>query len=344
MQDSIFIEDYCPIPEVVTPVHEVRWPKFEVVDGHNHLPVNHPRFANYDLDELVAVMDEVRVKTIVNLSGGWGDDLQRSIDKLDAAYPGRFCTFCNVHWGGAGAPGWTEAATRQLAADVAAGAKGLKIFKQLGLYWRDCDDKLLMPDDPRLSDVFEQCAELGIPVLIHAADPTAFFKPLDRFNERWDELHGHPDWHFYGPQYPRFMELIESLYRLIEAHPQTTFITAHVGCYPENLAYVSQMLDKYPNFNTDISARIAELGRVPYSAREWFIKYADRIIFGTDNTPSAELYRLHYRFLETKDEYFSYSPRSRRGGQGRFNIYGLYLPDDVLEKVYNGNFHRLVGM
>ena len=143
-----------------------------------------------------------------------------------------------MHWGGAGAPGWADKATKQLAADVAAGARGLKIFKRLGLEWRDCDDRLLMPDDPRSGDVFEQCAELGIPVLIHVADPTAFFKPLDRFNERWDELHDHPGWMFYGPQYPKFMELIEALYRLIEAHPRTTFITAHVGCYPENLAFV----------------------------------------------------------------------------------------------------------
>jgi len=343
MQGSIFVEDYYPISEVVTPVTEVRRPKFDVVDGHNHLPVNHPRFAEIDVPGLLANLDEVRVKTIVNLSGGWGDDLKRTLAAQDEAYPGRFCTFCNVDWSGAGTAAWTDKATRQLAADVAAGARGLKIFKSLGLQFRDCDDKLLMPDDPRIGDVFEQCAELGIPVLIHVADPTAFFKPLDRFNERWDELHDHPSWMFYGPQYPKFMELIEALYRLIEAHPRTTFITAHVGCYPENLAFVSQMLDKYPNFNTDISARIAELGRVPYAAREWFIKYADGIVFGTDIPPLPDMYRVHYRFLETRDEYFSYTTEPR-GGQGRFMIYGMYLPDDVLEKVYNGNFHRLVKM
>ncbi len=343
MQGSIFVEDYYPISEVVTPVTEVRRPKFDVVDGHNHLPVNHPRFAKVDVPELLANLDEVRVKTIVNLSGGWGDDLKRSLETLDETHPGRFCTFCNVNWEGAGTAEWTAQATRQLAADVAAGARGLKIFKSLGLQFHDCDGKLLWPDDPRIGDVFEQCAELDIPVLIHVADPTAFFKPLDRFNERWDELHDHPSWMFYGPQYPKFMELIESLYRLIEAHPRTTFITAHVGCYPENLAFVSQMLDKYPNFNTDISARIAELGRVPYAAREWFIKYADRIVFGTDITPLPDMFRVHYRFLETRDEYFPYTT-GPRGGQGRFNIYGLHLPDDVLEKVYNGNFHRLVKM
>jgi predicted TIM-barrel fold metal-dependent hydrolase len=341
MQDSIFVEDYQPIPEVVTPAHEVHRPKFDVVDGHNHIAVTGPRAAGLDVGALVATMDEVGVKTIVNLSGGWGDELKRSLATLDEAHPGRFCTFCNVHWGGAGAPGWAEAATKQLAADVGAGARGLKIFKQLGLEWRDCDGKLLMPDDPRIGDVFEQCAELNLPVLIHVADPTSFFRPNDRFNERYGTLKQRPEWHFYGSQYPTFMELIESLYRLIEAHPRTTFITAHVGCYPENLGFVSQMLDKYPNFNTDISARLGELGRVPYAAREWFIRYADRIVFGTDLTITPEMYRLHYRWLETADEYMPASVQQPNSVM-RWRVYGVHLPDEVLKQVYAGNFRRLV--
>jgi len=341
MQDSLLVEEYRPIPEVVAPVHEVHQPRFAVVDGHNHIPVTGPRAAGLDPAAIVATLDEAGVKTIVNLSGGWGDELRRSLATLDEAYPGRFCTFCNVHWGGAGAPGWAEAATKQLSADVAAGARGLKIFKRLGLQWRDCDDRLLMPDDPRIGGVFEQCAELNLPVLIHVADPTAFFKPNDRFNERYDVLKRRPEWHFYGSQYPTFMELIESLYRLIEAHPRTTFITAHVGCYPENLAFVSQMMDKYPNFNTDISARLAELGRVPYAAREWFIKYADRIVFGTDLTITPEMYRLHYRWLETADEYMPASVQSEDSVM-RWRVYGVHLPDEVLAQIYAGNFARLV--
>ena len=181
-------------------------------------------------------------------------------------------------------------------------------------------------------------------MLIHTADPVAFFRPLDRFNERWDELHRRPDWHFYGPEFPSFEELIASLYRLIEAHPQTTFITAHVGCYPENLGFVSQMMDKYPNFYTDISARIAELGRAPYSARAWFIKYADRILFGTDQRPTIPMYQVHFRFLETADEYFDYAPGADIPPQGRWKIYGLYLPDEVLRKVYYENAARLFDL
>ncbi len=165
------------------------------------------------------------------------------------------------------------------------------MFKQLGVTYRDPSGRLVLPDDPRIADLWEAAAELNVPVLIHTADPVAFFRPLDGTNERWDELQRHPDWHFFGGDYPPFEELIAALYRAIEAHPRTQFITAHVCCYPENLAFASGMLERYPNLSTDFSARIGELGRAPYSAREWFIKYADRIVFGTDATPVPELSR-----------------------------------------------------
>jgi predicted TIM-barrel fold metal-dependent hydrolase len=201
-----------------------------------------------------------------------------------------------------------------------------------------------MPDDPRISDLWEAAAALSVPILIHTADPVAFFRPLDRFNERWYELHRRPDWHFYGPQFPPFDQLISSLYRLIEAHPNTAFITAHVGCYPEDLGFVSRMMDRYPNLYTDISARIAELGRAPYSAREWFLKYADRILFGTDQRPRMLMYQTHFRFLETADEYFDYAPDSEIPPQGRWRIYGMHLPDEVLEQVYRANAARLLKL
>lgn len=154
-------------------------------------------------------------------------------------------------------------------------------------------------------------------------------------------MHRRPDWHFHGPQFPPFLELIASLYRLIEAHPQTIFITAHVGCYSENLGFVSRMLDRYPNLYTDISARVAELGRAPYSARQWFLRYADRILFGTDALPSIPMYQAHFRFLETADEYVS---GAAIPSQGRWRIYGVFLPDDVLQKVYYDNAARLLKL
>ncbi len=344
MPSRLLVEDFQPRSELVVPAHPVSRARFPVIDAHNHLPITRLLMAKTDLDEWVRGMDFVNVRAIVNLSGGTGDELKLNLEKLDQAYPGRFHTFCNVDWAGVGGPGWLESRLAQLEADVKAGARGLKVFKELGLRVRDVSGRLVLPDDPRLADIWDKAAELGVPVLIHTADPTAFFKPLDRFNERWDELHRHPDWHFYGPEFPPFEELIESLYHLIELHPGTTFITAHVGCYPENLGFVSQMMERYPNFVTDISARLAELGRAPYSARRWFLKYADRILFGTDVTPTVPWYQTYFRALETDDEYIPYEPDSPIPGQGRFRIYGLYLPDEVLKKVYHDNAARVLKL
>jgi predicted TIM-barrel fold metal-dependent hydrolase len=286
-------------------------------------------------------LDALNVATIVNLSGEWGDTLKRNIEALDQAYPGRFITYCNLDFNGFGTTGWTDRAAKQVLADVQAGARGLKIYKELGLTHRDENGKLISPNDPRLDDVWDAAGEAGVPVTIHVADPVAFFRPLDQYNERWDELHAFPDWHFYGPRYPSFESLISALYQMIECHPNTNFITAHVGCYPENLGFVGQMMDHYPNFYTDIAARIAELGRAPYSAREWFIKHKDRILFGTDSRPSASMYQVHFRFLETADEYFPYNEDSPIPTQGRWRIYGLFLPDDVLKRVYHDNAANL---
>ena len=342
MRNLLLAADYQPRSELVTPEHQVPRAKFAAIDAHNHLPIDHPRMKEVDLDQLVREMDFVNVQSIINLSGGTGDTLRRTLETLDRGFPGRFVSFCNVDWTGVGQPDWAENAVARLEADVHAGARGLKIFKKLGLQVRDDQGELVMPDDPRIAPLWDKAGGLGIPVLIHSADPVAFFRPLDRFNERWYELHRHPEWHFYGPEFPPFDELIAWLYRLIESHPNTNFITAHVGCYPENLDFVSDMMDKYPNFYTDISARIAELGRAPYSARAWFLKYAERILFGTDARPRIAMYQTHFRFLETADEYFDYAPGSTIPPQGRWKVYGVYLPDEVLRKVYYGNAARLL--
>ncbi len=344
MPKPLLLADFQPRSELVVPETFVPKPRFPAIDGHNHFPIGDARVPAGEAARIVTVMDEVGVEASVNLSGGFGDTLRRRLEALDGTYPGRFYTFCNANWEGVGGPGWAERAARQLAEDVRAGARGLKVFKQLGLTYRDPSGRLVMPDDPRIADLWEAAAELNVPVLIHTADPVAFFRPLDGTNERWDELQRHPDWHFFGGDYPPFEELIAALYRAIEAHPRTQFITAHVCCYPENLAFASAMLERYPNLSTDFSARIGELGRAPYSAREWFIKYADRIIFGTDATPVPELFQTYYRFLETRDEYFNYSHRAAVPHQGRWHIYGLGLPDEVLRKVYRENMRRLLGL
>ena len=373
MPEDLRLDEYTPRSELVVAEHHVERARFRAIDAHNHLPVTDQRVASLvDWPRMVADLDAVNVESVVNLSGGWGETLRANLTQLDQAYPGRFYTFCNLDFRQALTPGWLDATLRQLRDDVAAGARGLKIFKRLGLAHRDPDGALIMPDDPRLFAIWELVGELDVPVLIHTADPTAFFRPLDGHNERWDELNAHPDWHFHGRGYPSFETLIGSLYRLIAAHPNTDFITAHVGCYAENLAFVGEMLDRYPNFYTDMSARIAELGRAPYTAREFFIRHPDRVLFGTDFRPRPNMYRVHWRFFETDDQYFPYDPQPEEetvageGGipfensdglsvdftgqwspiptQGRWRICGLFLPDEVLEKVYYRNAARLLRL
>jgi predicted TIM-barrel fold metal-dependent hydrolase len=284
------------------------------------------------------------VKRYVDLDGGWGESvLQQHLDLFKARAPERFMIFGGVDW--AQWPEYGDAfgewAAKRLRDQVRWGAQGLKIWKNFGLQVKEQHGQLVAIDDKRLDPVWSTAGELGIPVLVHIADPVAFFEPLDETNERWEELHAHPDWHFPSPPFPSFLSLVEAMARVVERHPQTTFIGAHVGWYAENLAWVSALLDRCPNFYIDIAARIAELGRQPYTARRFFINYADRILFGSDAGPDLATYRISYRFLETNDEYFNYSLQEPPP-QGRWRIYGLYLPDDVLKKIYFQNAERVL--
>lgn len=327
--------------------HEVPRARVPAIDAHNHLG----RWLSPDgswvvsnVSDLLHVMDECNVETIVNLDGMWGEELEANLDRYDRAHPGRFLTFAQCDWSLLAAPDFGRRMARQLEDSVRRGARGLKVWKNVGLHLRDADDRLLPIEDARLHDLWEAAAELGVPVLIHIADPMAFFQPLDRFNERWEELHRHPDWQFHGPEFPAFGELIEQFEGLIAGHPRTTFIGAHVGCYAENLGWVSRMMDTYSNFYADIARRLGELGRQPYSSKRLFERHPDRILFGMDELPpQAANYRRYFRFLETADEYFPYSA-VETGDQGRWYIYGIDLPDEILWQVYHDTAARLMSI
>ncbi len=216
-------------------------------------------------------------------------------------------------------------------------------MKNFGLQVCDHTRSLVAVDDPRLDALWAAAAEMHLPVLIHSADPLAFFRPLDGSNERFEELQAHPDWHFPAPDFPACETVLAGLANLVRRHPATTFIGAHVGCCAEDLDWVNCVLDDCPNFYIDISSRISELGRRPYTARRFFLNHAQRILFGTDMGADLQAYRIYYRFLETDDEYFNYDtteiPR-----QGRWAIHGLYLPEDVLKKVYAENARHCLGL
>jgi predicted TIM-barrel fold metal-dependent hydrolase len=339
------LTDFRPKPRLVVKETCVEKPRFPVIDAHNHLMF--PFGGGWDkrpVRELLDILDAADVRLYVDLDGGWGEDvLHAHLDHFKNAAPERFRVFGGVDWSKWSEHGdhFGEWAAERLRVQAARGAEGLKIWKPFGLQVRDQNDRLVAVDDRRLDPLWETAGELKLPVTIHIADPVAFFDPLDNTNERWEELHAHPDWQFPSPPFPPFLSVVNALANLVANHPKTTFVGAHVGCYAENLEWVGQLLDRCPNFYIDFSERIAELGRQPYSARRFFIKYADRILFGTDVGPDLNFYRVYYRFLETDDEYFNYGvaeiPR-----QGRWYICGLYLPDDVLQKVYHQNAERVM--
>ena len=331
-------------PRSMLKLHQTRLdrPRFPVFDAHNHLDAEFGRGWIYrSLDEIHDAMDQAGVINLVDLDGGWGEDiLLRHLEKL--APSGRFLVFGGVDWSrwpemGVKFPEW---AARRLEIQKAWGAAGLKIWKPFGLQVRDEQGHLAAVDDHRLEPLWQAAGEAGLPVMIHVADPAAFFEPLDETNERYEELSANPDWQFPSPPFPPFMNILEGLANLVERCPSTIFIGAHVGCYAEDLAWVGALLERCPNFYVDISARIGELGRQPYTARKFFLQHADRILFGLDEGIEVESYRRYYRFLESDDEYFNYSP-GEIPGQGRWYIYGLHLPDEILEKVYRENAVKL---
>ncbi len=337
---TILLKDFHPQTALHAAAHDVQRAKFPVIDVHTHTNDARGIGDRVDPKEMVERMDRLNVKTVVILTGGWGDDLQKIVDTMVKPYPGRFMVMTQIDWSKIDDPHFSQLMVRQLDDSVARGARGLKILKELGLGVRDASGKLIPVDDPRLDPVWEECGRLGIPVFIHVADPEAFFHPIDANNERYEELIEHPDWSFYGPQFPGMQELMAQRDRMFARHPHTTFAALHFGSWPENLDFVERTLEKFPNVMIETGAREGELGRQPRRVRRLFLKYPDRIMFGTDEGASEEMYHNYFRWLETEDEYFPYA---QYPAQGRWMIYGLGLPDEVLEKVYHGNAERLFG-
>jgi predicted TIM-barrel fold metal-dependent hydrolase len=334
---TLLLRDFHPVSMLHAATHEVPRAKFYVIDVHNHINDAAGIDEHMPPERVVEVMDHTNVKTVVILTGMWGDKLQHVIDEMVKPYPGRFMVFTQLDYSKINDPDFSQEMVRLLDDSVARGARGLKFLKDLGLGVRDKSGKLVAIDDPRLDPVWRECGRLRIPVFIHTGDPEAFFHPTDARNERYEELTEHPDWSFYGPQFPSFEQLLEARNRVFARHPETLFVSLHMG-WPENLDWVSRMLDEHPNVMLEFGARQAELGRQPRRTRELFLKYQDRVMFGTDNGMDEAMYRNQFRWLETGDESFDYWGYP---GQGRWEIYGLKLPDPVLEKIYHSNAERV---
>ncbi len=339
------LRDHRPRPMLQRPEHLVPRASVPAVDAHTHVGRwLTSDWAAPDVGELIELMDACNVAAIVNLDGGWDDELETNLDRYDRAHPGRFATF--ARWDPslfAVEPRFGDRLGALIRDSATRGASGLKVWKDLGLHLRDRDGRLVMPDDTRLDPVWDACAEARIPVLIHTGDPIAFYEPMDATNERIEELLENPDWWFGDrSRFPSFERLGESFEALVSRRPDITFIGAHVAGCAEDLARVARLLDAYPNLHADIAARVAELGRVPRAASDLIVRHADRFLFGTDGVPpTPEEYRMHFRFLETADEHFPYSP-DEIPPQGRWAVSGLDLPRDVLEALYASNARRLI--
>jgi predicted TIM-barrel fold metal-dependent hydrolase len=363
-QRPLDLSEFQPRSMLHVPETKVPRSKFPVIDVHTHLSFQAASQNGVGLgekmkypappEEVLAIMDRKNIRTMVDLTGGHGQGLEEVIEKWQKAYPGRFLVFTEPWWERSNEPSYAQFQADEIERAHKAGAKGLKVVKTLGLYLREnvSTGNLVKLDDPRFDPMWEACGAFGMPVAIHTSDPDAFFLPIDRFNERFEELNNHPSWSFYGHGFPSKMDLLEARNRVFARHPKTQFIALHVGNRGEDLGYVSECLERLPNMHVETAARLNELGRQPRQARKFFEKYQDRIMMGTDAIPHGtetpqqifgdELYEIYYRFLETEDEYFDYAP-APVPPQGRWRISGLGLPDGILRKVYHENAARLLN-
>ena len=326
-------EEYNPTSTLVVPGEVIKKAKYPFIDVHGH----QYRMPTQDLAPVIAAMDTLNLQIMVNLSGRSGDELQQSVKNIADHYPNRFVVFANINFDGVGSEGWTEQAVNQFEQDVKNGARGLKIYKSLGMYNKDSNGNRIAIDDPRLDPIWDKCAELGVPVLIHSADPKSFWDELDANNERWLELKTHPRRKRSDTDPAPWEHIIEEQHRMFKKHPNTTFINAHMGWYANDLGILGQLLDELPNMNVGIGAIIAELGRQPRFTKAFFIKYQDRILFGKDSWVPEE-FPTYFRVLESADEYFPYHKKYH----AFWPMYGLDLPDEVLKKVYYKNALRIV--
>jgi len=327
-------ETYEPVSTLVVPEHKPTAAKFPFVDIHSH----HWNMANQDLSKLIAEMDALNMEIIVNLSGRGGQALQAMSDNIKKqGYENRIILFTNIEWRSIDEPDWALNTLKQLEFDVQNGARGLKIYKSQGMDHKDSKGNRIAVNDKRLDPIWAKCGELGIPVLIHAADPKSFWLPQDASNERWLELKLHPNRKRSDTNPASWEQIIAEQHDLFKKHPKTTFINAHMGWFGNDLAKLGQLLEEMPNMYVEIGAVISEFGRQPKMSNWFFEKYQDRVLFGKDAYHPEE-YPTYFRVLETGDEYFPYYKKYH----AFWRMYGLELPDHVLRKLYYENALKIV--
>jgi predicted TIM-barrel fold metal-dependent hydrolase len=322
------IEEYSPRSTLIVPETKLKRSKYPFVDVHNHqfdMPIK-------DLSKLVEEMDSLNMGFMVNLSGFRGLYLEQSLKNIKENAPTRFGLFLNIDFEKLDDSNFAKEQVELINKAVAQGVIGLKVYKSLGLTDKDKKGNRIAINDPRLDPIWKACGDQNIPVLIHSGEPSSFWDPKDKYNERWLELRQKPGRYRDPEKNPSFEEVLAEQHAVFKKHPNTTFINAHLGWMGNDLDRLGKHLDQYPNVMTEIGAVLAELGRQPKRARQFFIDYQDRILFGKDSYNVSEYY-TYFRVLETEDEYFEYY----RKRHAHWKIYGLSLPDSVLQKVYYKN-------
>ncbi len=326
------IEEYSPKSTLVVPQNLVKRAKYPFIDVHNHqfdMPIK-------DLSKLVIEMESLNMAFMINLSGFRGLYLRKSLENIRENAPTRFGLFLNVDFETIDETDFAEKQVALIDSAVAAGVMGLKVYKSLGLTDRDINGNRIAVDDPRLAPIWDACGANNIPVLIHTGEPASFWNPKDKYNERWLELRQKPSRYRDPASNPSFEEVMAEQHAIFKNHPNTTFINAHLGWMGNDLDKLGRHLDQYPNVMTEIGAVLAELGRQPKRTHQFFVDYQDRILFGKDSYKVSEYY-TYFRVLETEDEYFEYY----RKRHAHWKMYGLGLPDSILQKLYYKNALRL---
>ena len=329
------IVDYRPRSTLVVPEHPVPRAKFPAIDFHGH-----PRGISSasDLEELGAALDRLNVRVMVAANSMTGDPLARTVAAIRSSpkMKDRVRVLAGVDFRDVG-PGWAEKAIAQLEADVAAGAVGVgEIGKGLGLSIRKRDGTRLRIDDPALDPLWQACARLRIPVFIHTADPQEFWQPIDGQNERWLELGLFPGRRYPSDRFPSFEELMTERDNMLRRNRRTTFVIAHLGWHANDLGRLGRLMTELPNVNAEVGAVLYDIGRQPRFAREFFIRFQDRLLFGKDSFQPEE-YPYYWRVFETADDYFDYY----RDYHAFWKLYGIDLPDEVLKKLYYANALRI---
>lgn len=326
------IEEYSPKSTLVVPQTKIQKAKYPFIDVHNHqfdMPLK-------NLSKLTAEMDRLNMAFMINLSGFRGLYLQKSLENIQKTAPNRFGLFLNIDFEAIDEEGFAVAQVELIRQAVKQGVMGLKVYKSLGLTDKDQKGERIAINDPRLDPIWKACGDNNIPVLIHSGEPASFWEPKDKYNERWLELRQKPGRYRDPATNPSFEEVLTEQHHVFRKHPNTTFINAHLGWMGNDLERLGKHLDRYPNVFTEIGAVLAELGRQPKRARQFFVEYQDRILFGKDAYKVSEYY-TYFRVLETEDEYFDYY----RKRHAHWKMYGLALPDSILKKLYYQNALRL---